>query len=216
MNNNIRQTAGYSNRFSNKYHTNLGNNHTTNLYSSNNPTFPNNSADSSNSTVSSNSTTSSDSTASNNSNININELMQNFSNMMNEQKIPDNIKTILSSMMQNSSNPNNTNNSDNIGNSSNSNNYDTNRGDFSNSYNNSSKNTSGNFNNIDMNTIFKIQNIMNSINNDKQNESRTNLLLSLKPYLRENKRNKVDQYIQLLKMEKVFEAINPMENLNRR
>ena len=51
---------------------------------------------------------------------------------------------------------------------------------------------------------------MNSMNNDKQNDSRTNLLKSLKPYLKESRKDKVDQYIQLMKMGKVFEIMNPL------
>lgn len=65
------------------------------------------------------------------------------------------------------------------------------------------------FGNIDINTIFKMQQIMSSLN-DKENDSRTNLLMSLKPYLKESRKNKVDQYIQLMKMEKVFEIMNPL------
>ena len=119
-------------------------------------------------------------------------MFQNFSNMLNNQQIPDNIKNMLSNMMNNSNNSSN------------------------NTGNNISENSSRNSNNIDINTIFKIQNIMNSINNDKQNESRTNLLLSLKPYLRESKKNKIDTYIQLMKMEKIFEAMSPLENSTSR
>ena len=65
------------------------------------------------------------------------------------------------------------------------------------------------FGNIDMNTLFKMQQIMSSLNS-KENDSRTNLLMSLKPYLKESRKNKVDQYIQLMKMEKVFEIMNPL------
>ena len=65
------------------------------------------------------------------------------------------------------------------------------------------------FGNIDINTIFKMQQIMSSLNN-KENDSRTNLLMSLKPYLKESRKNKVDQYIQLMKMEKVFEIMIPL------
>lgn len=134
-----------------------------------------------------------------NTNNSMNDFMQNFSNMINNNQIPDNIKNILNNMMQNTNNET-TNNSD---------------PNFTTSSSRKNTNTSNNtstFNNFDMNTIFRIQNLMNSINNDKQNESRTNLLLSLKPYLKESRREKVDQYIQLMKMEKIFEAINPLEN----
>ena len=71
------------------------------------------------------------------------------------------------------------------------------------------KTTNNPFGNIDINTIMKMQQIMSSMN-DKQNDSRTNLLLSLKPYLKESRKNKVDQYIQLMKMEKIFEIMNPL------
>jgi hypothetical protein len=108
------------------------------------------------------------------------EMFKNFSNMMNN------------------NNSNNSNSSGDFKDSS----------DFNNS-NNSCNNINDMFGNIDMNTIFKIQQIMSSIN-DKQNDSRTNLLLSLKPYLKESRKSKVDQYIQLMKMEKIFEIMNPL------
>ena len=44
--------------------------------------------------------------------------------------------------------------------------------------------------------------------NSEQNSSRANLLRSLKPYLNHSRQEKVDQYIQLLNMEKVFEMLN--------
>ncbi len=96
-------------------------------------------------------------------------------------------------------NTNNSENSTNSSNTSSSNNSDA-------SFENSSNNI---FGNLDMNTILKLQQIMNSMN-DKQNDSRTNLLMSLKPYLKESRKNKVDQYIQLMKMEKIFEIMNPL------
>lgn len=65
------------------------------------------------------------------------------------------------------------------------------------------------FGNIDINTIMKMQQIMSSLNNSG-NDSRTNLLLSLKPYLKESRKNKIDQYIQLMKMGKIFEIMNPL------
>lgn len=109
-------------------------------------------------------------------------------------QIPDNIKNMFNSM-----NTNNSENSTNSSNTSSSNNSDA-------SFENSSNNI---FGNLDMNTILKLQQIMNSMN-DKQNDSRTNLLMSLKPYLKESRKNKVDQYIQLMKMEKIFEIMNPL------
>lgn len=66
-------------------------------------------------------------------------------------------------------------------------------------------NSSGNSNNnIDMNTILKMKTIMEKMNS--KNNPRSNLLLSLKPYLKESRRNKVDQYIQLLNMGNIIEV----------
>ena len=163
------------------------------------------------------------------------EMIKKFSMMMNNQEMPDNLKNMLNSVSSstgNSSDENNkynncndinnnnnysdnTENSDNdFGNFSNSNNSNSN----SNNNNNNSDNRSNNFNNpfgnIDMNTILKMQHVMNSMN-DKQNDSRTNLLMSLKPYLKESRKNKVDQYIQLMKMGKIFEIMNPLGGDNK-
>lgn len=138
----------------------------------------------------------------NNQQINdFNTLFENFSGLMNGQQIPDNVKSMLGSMLNNNANNNSNTNPRN-------NNMDNNKDDF----NSNSSNDRNSFNNIDLNTIFKIQNLMNSINNDKENEYRTNLLLSLKPYLKKSRKEKIDQYIQLMKMEKIFETINPISN----
>lgn len=142
----------------------------------------------------------------NNQQINdFNTLFENFSGLMNGQQIPDNVKSMLGSMLNNNAN-NNANNNSNT--NPRNNNMDNNKDDF----NSNSSNDRNSFNNIDLNTIFKIQNLMNSINNDKENEYRTNLLLSLKPYLKKSRKEKIDQYIQLMKMEKIFETINPLSN----
>lgn len=75
----------------------------------------------------------------------------------------------------------------------------------SSSNNNTSSDTSG----IDFDTILKMKTIMDSINNP-QNDPRSNLLKSLKPYLRDSRKSKVDQYIKIFSMGKVFEAFNPL------
>lgn len=151
------------------------------------------------------------------------ELLKNFSTMLNKQDMPDNIKNILNSMNKN----NNINNNDSNSNSNSNSNFNTtnNINNNSNSSENVNSNTtttnsqSSNTNNIfgdfDINTMLKMQKIMNSINNDKQNDSRTNLLMSLKPYLKDSRKNKVDKYIQLMKMGKIFEIINPLGGDNK-
>ena len=55
--------------------------------------------------------------------------------------------------------------------------------------------------------LLKMKSIMDKMNNNK-NDPRSNLLLSLKPYLKESRKNKVEQYIQLFNMSKIIEAFN--------
>ncbi len=86
------------------------------------------------------------------------------------------------------------------------------------SQNNSSSNNSNNgnfdFNQIDMNTILKMKSVMEKLNTS--NDPRSNLLYSLKPYLREEKRGKVDQYANLLNVAKIADIFkdNNKENPN--
>ena len=78
--------------------------------------------------------------------------------------------------------------------------------------NNSSSDSSNSDNNsfdIDINTMLKLKQIMESLNSKKP-DPRTNLLLSLKPYLKERRKQKVDQYIKLFNMEKVLKTFNSL------
>lgn len=65
------------------------------------------------------------------------------------------------------------------------------------------------FSGIDMNTILKMKSIMEKMN-QKKNDPRSNLLLSLKPYLKPSRQEKVDQYIGLFNMGSVLEGLNFM------
>lgn len=87
---------------------------------------------------------------------------------------------------------------------------------ISTSQNNSNENNSNNsknenntpnldFNNIDINTIMKITSAFNSMN--QKDDPRANLLASLKPYLRDNKKDKLDNYVNLLKVSKIAEVL---------
>ena len=84
-----------------------------------------------------------------------------------------------------------------------------------NSSNDSNSSENSNDTNIDINTILKMKKIMDSMNSNKD-DPRSNLLLSLKPYLKESRRKKVDQYIQLFGIGKAFEIMNSLggENSN--
>ena len=123
---------------------------------------------------------------------------------MNNEDMSDIIQK-LSSMINNSNinNQENTNSSDGSLNSDNSN---MNFSDFFNNSNSSNDSTNTNFN-FDINTLMKIKNIMDKINS-AQNSPETNLLISLKPYLNNNRKQKLDQYMQILNITKALEALN--------
>ena len=69
---------------------------------------------------------------------------------------------------------------------------------------NDDSNNSNNFN-FDINTMMKMKNIMDKMNSSR-NDPRSNLLQSLKPYLNDNRKERLDQYMQFLNISKVLEA----------
>ena len=64
-----------------------------------------------------------------------------------------------------------------------------------------SQDTYNSFNNIDFETILKMKSMIDDLN--KKDDPRSNLLYSLKPYLRKTKQEKIDQYINLFKISKI-------------
>jgi len=76
--------------------------------------------------------------------------------------------------------------------------------DESSASNDSSSSESTSANNIDINTMLKIKEMMDKINSS-HNDKRSNLLLALKPYLRESRQTKLDQYMKLLNMAPLLE-----------
>ncbi len=61
---------------------------------------------------------------------------------------------------------------------------------------------SSNFtNNVDFETIMKIKSIMENLNYKDDPDS--NLLYSLKPYLRKSRQEKLDQYVNILKISRI-------------
>ena len=59
---------------------------------------------------------------------------------------------------------------------------------------------------FDINTILKIKSIIDNLNN--KDDQRSKLLYSLKPYLRESRKNKLDQYVNLLNIAKIMDIMN--------
>ena len=69
--------------------------------------------------------------------------------------------------------------------------------DSSNNTSSSQNVSQDSFNNIDFETILKIKSIIENLN--KKDDPQSNLLYSLKPYLRKSRQKKLDQYVNLLK-----------------
>lgn len=63
-----------------------------------------------------------------------------------------------------------------------------------------------NFEMPDMETIMKLSKIM-KIMNSNQNNASTNLLNSLKPFLRKTKQDKLEQYIKMLQLSSVISEL---------
>lgn len=144
-------------------------------------------------------------------NMNIDEnTMKNIKNMVNNGNISDAISQISPEMMQNFSKMLSNQNSQSTQNEQKSEHNSSNQ-------NHNENNTSNNFdfNNIDMDTIMKFSSAFGKIKNSK-NDPRANLLNSLKPYLRDEKKGKIDQYMNLLNVSKIAEIMkdNNKENNN--
>ena len=73
-----------------------------------------------------------------------------------------------------------------------------------------SSSTGFDFSQIDMNTILKMKSVMDKLNTS--NDPRSNLLYSLKPYLREERKGKVDQYANLLNVAKMADLFKDNNN----
>lgn len=111
-------------------------------------------------------------------------LISEFSKMIEKNGVPDNLKDILNNINPDNKNGNNSNNSDD---------------DVS----------SFDFNNIDIQTFLKLKSALDKMNS--KNNPNTKLLLALKPYLKENKKEKLDQYIKLMNVSSILEVLNNNE-----
>ncbi|MBQ3409489.1 MAG: hypothetical protein IJH12_09840 [Clostridia bacterium] len=116
----------------------------------------------------------------------MNDIFQKLNSIMSDKEASENIKNIMNNLTSSSSSS--TNSTSDI---------------------NDSNNPSQNSPNFDMATILKLKSIIDNINST-QNDSRTNLLNSLKPYLKDSKKEKIDQYIKFLKIAAAFESLNLM------
>lgn len=148
------------------------------------------------------------------SNNDMNDIFANVKKMVDSGNIPDNIKQMMNNLQNDSTNTSKQNSNNDLNNILNqispeminnlSSVLNSNQNNFQqNSKEDSSQN--GNFN-LDVNTIMKMKSIMDNMNN--KNDPRANLLYSLKPYLRNSKKDKLDQYVNLLNISKIADLMN--------
>lgn len=131
---------------------------------------------------------------------------------MNNEDMSDVFEKLNSIAGQNNISPDMMNNLFNMFNNSNTQNTNTNNTNYSNSnpqdnsnnFTSSNQNNSGNNGGIDIETIMRMKTIIDKMNT--KDDPRSNLLQSLKPYLKESRKSKVDQYIQLMNMSKVMDV----------
>ncbi len=133
------------------------------------------------------------------------DLFEKFNNVAGQNNISPDMVNNLFNMLKNSSNSQNNNSDTNFEKTSND--------QYSNNFSNSST-ASSNSNGIDIETIMKMKSIIDKMN--VKDDPRSNLLQSLKPYLKDSRRAKVDQYIQLMNMSKVMEIFPFMGGDNKK
>lgn len=132
------------------------------------------------------------------------EVIKNLTNMLGEDKIPDNLKENLNHI---TNNQNTSSDEPSISPETLSTLMNMFKSSTSQSNDNSTNESTENSSNIDLEMILKLKSIIEKMNNTK-NDPRSNLLLSLKPYLNENRQSKVEQYVKLLNMSKIVDVFN--------
>ena len=113
---------------------------------------------------------------------------------------PDMINNIVNMLKENVSSSNNTTN-DIIHSDSSECHHSSDSDNCNKNETNSNNDTNFSGSSIDFETIMKIKSIMETMNN--KDDPNANLLYSLKPYLRKSKQEKLEQYINLLKISQV-------------
>ena len=126
------------------------------------------------------------------------DIFDKLNNIAGQNNISPEMLNNLFSMFNNSNNSNNQNSSNNSSDTSSNQNYNNYSSD-SNTQNNPFSNSG-----IDFETIMRMKTIIDKMNT--KDDPRSNLLQSLKPYLKDSRKSKVDQYIQLMNMSKVMDV----------
>ena len=135
----------------------------------------------------------------------MNEMFNKAKDMLANNQVPDEFKSIVSNFQKSNSNNNYNPNPKQTNN--NQKNYNT----YSqmNNRQTSSSNSNNSMPDIDMATLMKMQSIMSKMKSS-DNDDMSRLLLSLKPYLRDEKKDKIDEYIKLIKMGRLTQVIESL------
>jgi len=135
----------------------------------------------------------------------MNEMFNKAKEMLASNQVPDEFKSIVSNFQKSNSNNNYNPNPKQTNN--NQKNYNT----YSqmNNRQTSSSNSNNSMPDIDMATLMKMQSIMSKMKSS-DNDDMSRLLLSLKPYLRDEKKDKIDEYIKLIKMGRLTQVIESL------
>ena len=143
---------------------------------------------------------------------NMNDLFASVKKMVDSGNIPDDLKNMMNNFNSSGSSNNNSNNNLNDVLSQISPEMINNMSSMLNNGNSNNNNSNNNSSapNMDMGTIMKMKSIMDNMNN--KNDPRANLLYSLKPYLRDSKKSKLDQYVNLLNISKIADIMNSKED----
>ena len=140
-------------------------------------------------------------------------VFEKFKSMINNGNIPSDLQNIISNMNSSSKTSDSSSNNSgispdtisNLMNMLNSNRQEASPAPTDNSHDEKAQNESEKSNfNIDFETIMKFKTIMDKMNT--KDDPRSKLLISLKPYLKESRKNKIDQYVQFLNMSKVIDV----------
>ncbi len=137
-----------------------------------------------------------------------NDMLKKAQEMINNNQVPDEIKDLASKFKSGGSN-----NAGPIGNNSVSSKTETSvtSGTICESSNDDKQSNSSDsgfdFSSIDIGTLIKVQGMLSKLNSASDDDM-TKLLFALKPYLRNEKKEKVDEYIKLVRMGKMTELFD--------
>lgn len=129
------------------------------------------------------------------------EMFKKAQEMIKNNQIPDNLKDMVNNFQKSGGNFNNGNNQ------SNNNSWNNNNVVNSQVQENSQNNANFSMPDIDMETLMKMQSIMSKMKNSPDDDM-SKLLSSLKPYMRDEKKGKVDDYMKLIKMGKMAQIFD--------